>query len=153
DRAPEKPGSGSSSRDVPSSPTPPTAPSGPGAGSAPTPDQNALRVLKEQEVLTAVTLANVQARRFQFTIDPKTPVRDLLPIPPASKHSPTPSIAKTLTEVPEIQFQMPLDKKLTNEEAIRQTAHTMAKINHLNDKNQDGFMTALRHERIDLAGL
>jgi hypothetical protein len=104
-------------------------------------------------MLTAVTLANVQARRFQFTIDPKTPVKDLLPTPPASKQSPTPSIAKTLTEVPEIQFQMPLDKKLPNEEALKQTAHTMAKINHLNDKNQDGFMTALRHERIDLAGL
>jgi hypothetical protein len=37
-------------------------------------------------------------------------------------------------QVPEIEFQMPLDKKRPSEEALKQTAHTMAKINHLNDQ-------------------
>jgi hypothetical protein len=104
-------------------------------------------------MLNAVVLAKEGARRFQFTIDPKTPLKDLLPVPPAIRGSATPTLAKDLTQVPEIHFQMPLDKKLANDEAIKETAHMMAKINHLNDKNPDGFMTALRGERVDLAGL
>src|SRR5262249_51795702 len=62
-------------------------------------------------------------------------------------------IAKDLTQVPEVQFQMPLDKKLPSQEGQKQTAHTIAKINHLNEKNTDGFLEALRHERVDLTGL
>ena len=100
-----------------------------------------------------MVFANNAARRFQFTIDPKTPLKDLLPVPPAVKSSAAPMFAKELTQVPEIHFQMPLDKKQSNDEAIKQTAHMIAKINHLNDKNPDGFMTALRGERVDLAGL
>jgi len=100
-----------------------------------------------------MVLANPMARRFQFKIAPNTPLKDLLPVPPTAKNPSTPLIAKDLTQVPEIEFQMPLEKKQPSEETLKQTAHTMAKINHLNDKKADGFVEALRQERLDLAGM
>jgi hypothetical protein len=139
-------------KNEPGLPTPDPAPSKPGAEGVPAKEAT-LRQLAEQEMLNAVVLTKEGARRFQFTIDPKSPLKDLLPVPPAVRSSAAPMLAKDLTQVPEIQFQMPLDKKLANDEALKQTAHMMAKINHLNDKNPDGFMTALRGERVDLAGL
>jgi hypothetical protein len=107
----------------------------------------------ENGTLTEVALAKVAQRRFQFTIAPNTPLKDLLPTPPAAKTSAGPLIAKDLMQVPEIEFQLPLDKKRPSEEALKQTAHTMAKINHLNDQKMDGFLDALRHERPDLHGM
>jgi hypothetical protein len=80
-------------------------------------------------------------------------LKELLPVPPDSKNPAGAVIAKDLTQVPEVQFQLPLDKKLPNPEALKQTAHTIAKINHLNEKKTDGFLDALRHERLDLTGL
>jgi hypothetical protein len=152
DRAPDKSGSTDApKKEVPASTAP--SPSGPGAGGPPRLDEKAFREQAVRDTLTAVVLGNSAARRFQFTIDPKTPLKDLLPTPPTTKNLATPAIAKGLSDVPEIQFQMPLDKKQPNEESLKQTAHTMAKINHLNDKNPDGFLKALRGDRVDLAGL
>ena len=106
----------------------------------------------EPVMINTVLVGNSAPRRFQFTIDPKTPLKDLLPVPPNSKDSAPPVIVKDLTQVQEVQFQMPL-AKLPTEEAQKQTAHTMAKINHLNDKKTDGFLEALRRERLDLTGM
>ncbi|HEV3118469.1 MAG TPA: HEAT repeat domain-containing protein, partial [Gemmataceae bacterium] len=100
-----------------------------------------------------MALTKAAQRRFQFTIAPNTPLKNLLPTPPAVKTSAGPLIAKDLNQVPEIEFQMPLDKKRPSDEALKQTAHTMAKINHLNDQKLDGFLDALRHERPDLHGM
>ncbi len=55
-----------------------------------------------------------------------------------------------ISQVPEVAFQEPLAK---TPEALKLTAHTMAKINHLNRNKTDGFMEALLRERPDLAGL
>src|SRR6266478_2140741 len=74
--------------------------------------------------------------RFQFQIDPKTPLHDLLPVPPTTKNPASPVIVRDVSQVPEVEFQMPL-AKMPNEKALKQTAHTMAKINHLNDKKTD----------------
>jgi hypothetical protein len=90
-------------------------------------------------------------RRFQFQIDPKTPMKDLLPAPPKAKNAPI--IAKDLAQVPEVEFQTPLAKSLPSEEALKQTAHQIAKINHLNGKKTDGFLEALVGQRHDLTGL
>src|SRR5262249_2145813 len=57
---------------------------------------------------------NLQARilvapkRFKFTIDPKTPLKDLLPVPPkASGLGGGPVLINDLTKVPEVHFQEP----------------------------------------------
>src|SRR5439155_1918144 len=97
--------------------------------------------------------SNPGSPRFQFKIDPKSPLKELLPVPPDSKIPVGPVIAKDLTQVPEVQFQLPLDKKLPSPEGLKQTAHTIAKINHLNEKKTVGFLDALRQERVDLTGL
>src|SRR5262249_21776956 len=44
-------------------------------------------------------------------------------------------------------------KELPPEEVFRQTAHTIAKINHINGKKTDAFMETLRGDRLDLSGL
>src|SRR5437867_1787321 len=138
---------------------PRTSPSPP---AAPVPAPQAPRVERAPELVqaaelrlaeTRLILSNNAGRRFQFTIDPKTPLKDLLPVPPQSKNPDNPVIAKDLTQVPEVQFQMPFDRKLPSPEGQKQTAHTIAKINHLNEKKTDGFLEDLRHERLDLTGL
>ncbi len=91
--------------------------------------------------------------RFSFTIDPKTPLKDLLPIPPQVKKPGRPVLTEDLQQVPEIDFQTPLARDLNNVEATKQTAHTIAKINFLNKKKTDAFLEALRKERTDLLGL
>jgi hypothetical protein len=92
-------------------------------------------------------------RRFEFKIDPKTPLKELLPVPPRPSKAVWPSTGNDLTKVPEIEFQAPLKKSLAGEEGLKQTAHLLAKINHLNAKKTDGFLDALRGERKDLDGL
>jgi hypothetical protein len=97
--------------------------------------------------------AVAQPRRFTFKIAPDTPVKDLLPVPPKVRKSARPMLAEDLAHVPEVDFQAPLAKDLSNEEATKRTAHMIAKINHLNGKKTDGFVEALRGERSDLFGL
>jgi hypothetical protein len=80
-------------------------------------------------------------------------VKDLLPVPPVSKKVQPAALAHSLAEVPEVDFQTPLAKELPSEESLKRTAHTIAKINHLNGKQNDGFLEALRGQRTDLAGL
>jgi hypothetical protein len=89
------------------------------------------------------------APRFTFEIDPKSPVKDLLPIAPKVKNS-GPFLGDDLTQVPEVQFGVPVEK---NPEAMKNTAHQIAKINHLNKNKMDGFLEALRDDRSDLRGL
>jgi hypothetical protein len=92
-------------------------------------------------------------RHFDFKINPLTPLKDLLPTPPKVKKIAGPFLSEDLTGVPEVQFQAPPAKNIPNHEATRQTAHLIARINHLNDKKTDGFLEALTGERADLAGL
>jgi hypothetical protein len=92
-------------------------------------------------------------RRFTFTIDPNLPVKDLLPVPPVAKAVQPSALVHSLADVPEVDFQTPLAKELPSQESLKRTAHTIAKINHLNGKQTDGFLEALRGQRTDLAGL
>jgi hypothetical protein len=93
------------------------------------------------------------AQRFQFTIAPDTPVKELLPVAPVAKDSDGAVRAPTLADVPEVDFQAPLARGLASAEAQKQTAHMIAKVNHVNAKQTDAFMDALRGARPDLAGL
>jgi hypothetical protein len=93
------------------------------------------------------------ARRFQFTFAPDAALKDLLPAPPVRKTASGFEPSRTLVDVPEIDFQALPAKGLASEVATKQTAHMIAKVNHLNSKNNEGFMDALRGDRHDLAGL
>jgi hypothetical protein len=86
---------------------------------------------------------------FKFVISPDIPLKDLLPIPPKAKPA-VPGLIEDISQVPEVAFQEPLAK---SPEALKLTAHTMAKINHLNRQKTDGFIEALLEARPDLAGL
>jgi hypothetical protein len=94
-----------------------------------------------------------RAPRFQFKIDPKAPVKDLLPVPPKSGGPAGPLQSDALSRVPEVRFQEPWARDLPKDKALMQTAHTIAKINHLNAKENDGFLNALLRDRADLSGL
>ena len=88
--------------------------------------------------------------RFQFNFPADASLKDLLPIPPKEASRLGRFFVDDLAQVPEVAFQEPLAK---SPEALKLTAHTMAKINHLNLKKTDGFMLALLDGRADLAGL
>jgi hypothetical protein len=90
---------------------------------------------------------------FSFKIDPKTPLKDLLPTPPTLRRSAGPLLEDDLTRVPEITFQQALARNIPAGKALEATAHTMAKINHVNQKRTDAFMEALLGNRADLSGL
>jgi hypothetical protein len=98
--------------------------------------------------------AKAKARRVaRFQIDPNTPLKDLLPPTPKASPSIQPTKGDDLAVVPEVVFQAPLPGSLGLEKVTELTAHQMAKINHLNGKQTDGFLEALRGQRPDLAGL
>jgi len=117
-------------------------------------------------------------KRFKFAIDPKTPMKDLLPVPPKATSSGGPMLDLDLSSVPEVHFQesqyiktrapklsnksndmtkeeMALLEKIEEEKEslMKQTAHQIAKINFLNQGHPDRFLRYLLRERPDLAGL
>jgi len=62
-------------------------------------------------------------------------------------------VTDELTKVPEVEFQAKPAKIPTDGKLVEQAAYQLAKINHLNAKKTDAFMTALLENRADLAGL
>jgi hypothetical protein len=92
-------------------------------------------------------------RRFNITIDPKTPLKDLLPTPPKAKAHAHRGPAEDLASVPELDFQAALPKNFNQEQAAHHTAQMLAQIDFLNGKKADGFLEALRADRPDLNGL
>jgi hypothetical protein len=92
-------------------------------------------------------------RRFHFNIDPKAPLKELLPVPPKDVGRTAPALVEGPARVPEITFQQPLARDLPPDKAQEQTALTIARINHLNKAKNDRFLEALLETRADLAGL
>src|SRR5262249_21154165 len=101
---------------APVAPAPQPAPSG---GQALSPSQAAA---PDQPAL----MERIRGHRFQFKIDPQTPLKDLLPAPPKIKKITGPVLGNDLTRVPEIQFQA---SPTADAEATKRIAHQMAKIN------------------------
>jgi hypothetical protein len=91
--------------------------------------------------------------RFLFKIDPKAPLKELLPAAPGATDSGGPLLSEDLTRVPEISFEAKSAKQADPQKALAHNAHTVAKINHLNREKSDGFMEALLGARTDLAGM
>jgi hypothetical protein len=111
---------------------------------------------KQLEAMEKQLDQQLEARRkqFHFEIDPNTPLQNLLPTPPRTIAASGMVIPQKLLDAPEVEFQAPLPKGIRPDEASKQMAHQIAKINHLNSKKADGFMEALRTERVrDLDGL
>jgi hypothetical protein len=94
-----------------------------------------------------------RASRFPLTIEPNTPIKDLLPVPPNARPISGPQLSDDLSSIPEVEFQAAPGKNQPTAELTKQTVHTMARINHLNAKKSDGFLEALLGERTDLNGL
>lgn len=92
-------------------------------------------------------------RRFTFTIDPNTAVKDLLPPKPKEAAAPGPLLSDDLAKVPEVEFQARPAKDAQPNDLTKTAAHQLAKINHLNAKKADAFMAALLENRPDLAGM
>jgi hypothetical protein len=92
-------------------------------------------------------------QRFNFKIDPKTPLKELLPTPPSVKPATGPVLTDDLAKVPEAEFQARPEKVSPDGKQTEQIAHQLAKINHVNEKKTDAFMSALLANREDLAGL
>lgn len=90
---------------------------------------------------------------LKFTIDPKTPLKELLPKAPKAKDSIPSAFVDSLEEVPELMLSEPFAKGMANQKAIEAIAFQIAKVNHLNKEKSDRFMEALLADRPDLAGL
>jgi hypothetical protein len=105
------------------------------------------------DTFVSVAQATGLALRFKFVVDPKASPGELLPAPPKTIPTQPAWTNEDLAKVPEVAFGEPLSRDLEKVQAMQQTAHTMAKINHLNLKKTDGFMQALLNQRTDLGGL
>lgn len=100
--------------------------------------------------------------RFEFTIDPKTPLKELLPVPPQAGSGGKLLVAD-LALVREVQFAQPYafksaskdgkEMEKAQQKALIAIAHQFAKINFLNQKKTDHFMERLVENRPDLSGL
>jgi len=123
-----------------SKPTPATAPLLAGGGQ-----------VQAADIVNLSVVSFAKQIRFQFKIDPSTPLKDLLPVPPNYPAGTGPVLVDDLAKVPEVSFQAPRTQPTA--EGLKQTAHAIAKINHLNEKKTDGFLQALLGDRPDLAGL
>jgi hypothetical protein len=111
-------------------------------------------VQQVQEVaITQAFVAQPLVKRFQFNIAPGTPLKDLLPVSPRTAATADPLTVKDLAHVPEVEFQKPITRGMPVDEEMKQTAHMIARINHLNGKKSDAFLEALRSNRPDLGGL
>jgi hypothetical protein len=98
-------------------------------------------------------LVALQVLAVVLLVSRSAPLKDLLPAAPKVRKSAGPVLVEDLARVPEVEFQAAPDKALPAPDATRDTAHLVAKINHLNGKKPDGFLEALRGARPDLAGL
>jgi hypothetical protein len=89
--------------------------------------------------------------RHEFTIDPRTPVSELLPLAPESSAAPLPWTVDELAKVPEVVFENP--SAIKPKQAEEHIARLVARINHLNKTETDQFIKVLGPHRPDLAGL
>ncbi len=92
-----------------------------------------------------------QTGRSKFRIDPQTPVKDLLPTPPETAAATGPLLTDDLAKVPEAAFEAWPAGATVSGKVAEQMAHQLAKIDHANAKQTDGFVAALVENREDLA--
>jgi hypothetical protein len=92
-------------------------------------------------------------QRFTFTINPNTPLKELLPAAPKVERTRRPVVTDDPARVPELVLEKAPSRDLDQATATKNTALTVARVNHINKKEADGFIKALQANREDLAGL
>lgn len=92
-------------------------------------------------------------RPFACDIDPKTPLKELLPVPPKDFPGLEPLLDNDLTKVPELCLEDTTVKAQTKGRAMSEIGMATSKINFLNKKKKDGFLLDLLANRLDLQGL
>jgi len=95
----------------------------------------------------------VRKSRFTFVIEPNTAKEDLLPARPKFKRISGPFLSDDLAKAPEVEFAARPAKDAAPADLMKDTAHQLAKMNHMNAKKTDAFMTALLESRPDLSGM
>jgi hypothetical protein len=126
----------------------------PGSGAVPPPAPVPPSEIERLRLAEFQLAARAQAvKRFNFKIDENTPTKDLLPDAPKVGPINGPLLADDLAKVPEAEFQARPEKIPAAGKLTEQAAFQLAKINHMNAKKTDAFMTALIESRPDLAGL
>lgn len=88
-----------------------------------------------------------------ITVDPSTPIKELLPAVPKSVSKIPAPFNGDLNAVPIVTVGEPISRKLSHQDSVNQTAKIFAKISFLNQKQKDGFMVALLDNRAELRGL
>jgi hypothetical protein len=110
------------------------------------------KVKKEIDENVSKEVINIkEAPKPLPTIDPKTPLKDLLPPAPAVKSEGL-YLGQDLSRVPEVLFESAPAKELTTEQWQERKGRTIAAALHLNSGTEDGFLKALLRNRRDLAG-
>src|SRR5262249_6198040 len=84
-------------------------------------------------------------------IDPKTPLKELLPPPPSADLGPV-YTGEDLSRVPLLRFEADAGE-LTSDQWRARKARTAAAALFLNGKEEDGYLKALVKGRPDLAGV
>jgi hypothetical protein len=119
--------------------------------------------LKEAERLRLEALA--KAPRFDIKIDARTPLQDLLPVPPrqtawaalleTDELTLVPGLRGSLfLQVPEIHFQEPeVFTKVAPTKQLQFIARQLAGAHHVNKDKRDGFLEAVLSQRRDLDGM
>lgn len=130
---------------LPSPGTPVQPPSPPAAGTGSGPPALTADVSLTAEVRGAIALPAPLPK-----IDPKTPLKDLLPAAP--KAAGKVYTGDDLAAVPEIRLAGD-PGELTSEQWRNRKAGTAAAALHLNAKEEDGYLKALLKDRKDLAGV
>ena len=137
---------------APSSPAPtPPAALPPPVSAQPGPTPSSIPSPPPQQVIAAP--AAPPRLPFRFTIDPKTPTKELLPATPRIKNPTSPLLTDDLSQVPEVEFEARIKKNPDNNLTRKRIAQQIAKINHVNSTKTDAFIEALRGDRADLNGL
>ncbi len=110
--------------------------------------------ITRQEFKDALAKNNAAfAQALNITVDPKTPLKDLLPAAPQAKAQKPSAFVDVLADVPELMLTEPVPKERGDRKTIEAIALQIAKANYLNKEKPERFMEALIAERPDLAGL
>jgi hypothetical protein len=86
------------------------------------------------------------------TVDPETPLEQLLPTAPKWRRSPV-YVGADLTRVPESKFEAAAGRPGVPGQGEKRLAWTVAAALHLNQKEEDGYLKAMLRTRPDLEGL
>jgi hypothetical protein len=94
-----------------------------------------------------------RGKRSGAALDPQAPVQDLLPEAPQVTFPAGPAVGDDLAQIPEVELQAAPPTRLEADKTARKLALQLDRIDILNEREEDGFVKALRGQRPDLAGL